>query len=61
MYYNHDLTLADRQWDCPACGRHHDRDVLAAHNIKRLAFAEPATGRDTPGVPGERPPVDDRP
>ena len=59
-YYNADLTLADRQWDCPNCGRHHDRDVLAANNIKRFAFAKHPTGRDTPGVPGERPPVDDR-
>ncbi len=59
-YYNADLTLADRQWDCPNCGRHHDRDVLAANNIKRFALAKHPTGRDTPGVPGERPPVDDR-
>jgi putative transposase len=59
-YYSHDLTLADRQWDCPTCGRHHDREVLAATNIKRFAFAKHPTGRDTPGEPGERPPVDDR-
>jgi putative transposase len=60
-YYNHHLTLADRTWTCPQCGQHQDRDVLAANNIKRFAFAKHATGRDTPGEPGERPPVDDRP
>lgn len=59
-YYNHSLTLADRWWDCPECGRYHDRDILAANNIKRFAFAQHRTGRDTPGEPVERPPVDDQ-
>ena len=36
-YHNKDLTLSDRQWTCPKCGSHHDRDVNAAINILRAA------------------------
>ena len=39
-YKNTDLTLADREWTCPVCGTHHDRDILAANNIKRIALAD---------------------
>ena len=34
-YENKNLTLSDRQWTCPNCGSHHDRDVNAAINILR--------------------------
>jgi putative transposase len=40
---NRTLKLSDRVWTCESCGATHDRDVLAANNIKRFAL-----GRVTP-------------
>ena len=38
-YKNENLTLSDRQWACPKCGSHHDRDINAAINIKQAGIA----------------------
>ena len=40
-YVNHSLTLKDREWTCPSCNITHDRDILAANNIKKLGLGQP--------------------
>jgi putative transposase len=45
---NDNLKLSDRTWTC-SCGLTHDRDVLAAQNIKRFALhPQNLVRRDTP-------------
>lgn len=37
-YVNKGLKLSQREWTCPNCGQHNDRDLLAAINIKRFGL-----------------------
>ena len=51
---NGDLKLSDRKWECLSCGKQHDRDILAANNIKKLAILN-NSGRVSSGADVELP------
>lgn len=38
---NNELKLSDREWTCMHCNTVHDRDLLAAQNIKRFGLRTP--------------------
>lgn len=58
---NKDLTLKDRTWTCGSCGETHDRDILAANNIKQFGLQAQnligISGKVIPGEDVELPPV----
>jgi putative transposase len=37
-YKNEILELSDREWTCPNCNAHHDRDINASENIRKKSF-----------------------
>lgn len=42
---NEALTLEEREWTCQNCGEIHDRDILAAKNIKMFGFRKYEAGQ----------------
>lgn len=52
---NKDLKLSDREWTCKKCNVTHDRDILAAQNIKKFGLMKLKynTGQDMPSEPVE--------
>lgn len=46
-YVNKNLSLKDREWGCPECGKINDRDLNAAENILRRGISELWSGYKT--------------
>ena len=52
-FYNKNITLKTREWTCPNCQVHHDRDINAALNIKSMALQKQnlKAGQEMPKEP----------
>jgi putative transposase len=54
-FINRSLQLSDREWDCPECGTHHDRDGNASINI--LDHSRAGSTRSYAGGEGVKPAI----
>ena len=45
-FKNDSLTLKDREWTCPKCGIHHDRDGNATKNLRSEGIRIVSTNTD---------------
>ena len=50
------LELKDREWICENCGEKHDRDFLAARNIKMFGFRKYEAGQVSATIELQEPP-----
>ncbi len=51
-YVNKELTLKDREWDCPVCKSKVNRDLNAAINIKLSGLGQPVEPLELPTIVG---------